>query len=189
MLLNSVKFIQSATHWKQFPTCKKFQVALAGRSNSGKSSFINSLTGHKISKVSGTPGKTRFLNIFDFKNLFWLVDMPGYGYGSRSHKEREKWKKMVEDYLSNSPSLKGVILFMDIRRQWDLEEAQLADFCRIVNKKTVVVLTKMDKLSYSQRKQKKINLEKASNLLCFSTSSLKKQGAKEVVNYIIKNWM
>jgi len=189
LFLNSVKFIQSATHWKQFPNCKKLQVALAGRSNSGKSSFINSLTGHKIAKVSGTPGKTRFLNIFDFKNLFWLVDMPGYGYGSRSHKEQEKWKKMVEDYLSNSPFLKGVILFMDIRRQWSWEEVQLVNFCRTVNRETIVILTKTDKLSYSQRKQKKTNLEKASGLLCFSISSSKKQGIAEVVDYIIKNWI
>ncbi len=162
---------------------------MAGRSNSGKSSFVNSLTGRKIAKVSGTPGKTRFLNIFDFKNLFLLIDMPGYGYGSRSHKEREKWKKMVEDYLSNSPSLKGVILFMDIRRQWNREESQLVDFCKAVNRKTVVVLTKTDKLSYSQRKQKKINLEKSSGLPCFSISSSKKQGTIEVVDYIIKNWI
>ena len=102
--------------------------------------------------------------------------MPGYGYGARSHKERENWKKMVEDYLLNSPSLKGMILFMDIRRQWSQEEIQLVDFCKAINIRVVVVLTKADKLSRFQWKQKTYNLEKDSGLPCFTISSLKKMG-------------
>ena len=189
MFLSSVKFIQSVNHWEELHPFKKPHIALAGRSNSGKSSFINSLTGQKTAKVSRIPGKTRSLNIFGFKNLFFLVDMPGYGYGARSHKERKEWKKMVDDYLLNSPFLKGMILFMDIRRQWSQEEDQIVTFSRAINKEIVIVLTKMDKFSFSQQKQKKNHLEKTSDLPCFAISSLKKQGTQKVINYIIRNWI
>ena len=77
--MGRVRFVQSASRWGQFPDGKMPQVAIAGRSNSGKSSFINCLANQKIAKVSGTPGKTRLLNIFDVEQRFWLVDMPGYG--------------------------------------------------------------------------------------------------------------
>ncbi len=187
--METVKFLQSASHWKQFPVGKNPQVALAGRSNSGKSSFVNTLARRKTAKISGTPGKTCLLNIFDFKNLFWLVDMPGYGYGARSHKERESWKKMVEGYLLNSLSLKGVILLMDIRRQWSQEEIQLVDFCKAMDTEIMVVLTKADKLPRSQWKPMVPYLQKSSGLPCFAISSLKKWGTREVVDYIIKNWI
>ena len=94
--MSKVRFIQSASRFDQFPPGKMPQVAIAGRSNSGKSSFINTLARQKVAKVSGTPGKTRLLNIFDVESKFWLVDMPGYGYAARSHKERDDWEKMIE---------------------------------------------------------------------------------------------
>lgn len=187
--MKSVKFIQSASHWNQFPLNHAPQVALAGRSNSGKSSFINSLAHQKVAKASGTPGKTCLLNIFDFKGEFWFVDMPGYGYAARSHKERKSWKKMVEGYLLNTQSLKGLILFMDIRRQWNRDETQIVDFCRILNMGVVVVLTKADKLSHSNGKQKTLGLKKELNLPCFAISSPKKQGIRKVLDYIIRNWI
>lgn len=187
--MGSVNFIQSASHWNQFPLSQTPQVALAGHSNSGKSSFINSLGHQKVAKVSGTPGKTCFLNIFNFKDRFWLIDMPGYGYTTRSHKERKNWEKMIEGYLLSSPSLKGLILLMDIRRQWSQAETQIVDLCRMTNRGIVIILNKADKLSFSQRKQKTLKFEKDFDLPCFAISSIKRWGTKRVINYIMENWI
>ena len=211
--MKTVNFIKSASHWNQFPDSQKVQIALAGRSNSGKSSFINSLTNTKVAKVSGNPGKTSLLNIFDFKAKFWIVDMPGYGYASRSHKERKNWQKMIEGYLSNSPLLKGLILFIDIRRQWSEEESQIVELSKILHKKILVVLTKADKLSHLQQKKKLIefnqsflkiqktiekkkgkvsssfNREREPITSFFVISSVKKKGVREVIDYILKNWI
>ena len=211
--MKTVKFIKSASHWNQFPKNQKVQIAFVGRSNSGKSSFINALGNPKIAKVSGNPGKTSLLNIFDFEAKFWIVDMPGYGYARRSHKEQKNWKKMIEGYLSNSPMLKGLILFIDIRRQWSEAESQIVELSNSLNKKILVVLTKADKLSHLQQKKKimefnqsclkiqktinkkKIETSKSPNrekdltYSCFAVSSVKKRGVKEVIDYILKNWI
>ena len=188
-ILGSVRFVQSASGWKQFPAGNPPHLALAGRSNSGKSSFLNTLAGRKVAKVSSNPGKTRLLNLFDFENRLWLVDMPGYGYASCSHQERESWKKMVEDYLTECHSLKGLILLMDIRRSWSLEEKRLVDFCEVSDLKVLIGLTKADKLSFSQWKSKTMELEKQLNLPCFALSSLKKWGARELMGHILKHWV
>ena len=92
----SVRFLQSGENWNQLPT-QLPHVVISGRSNCGKSSFINALAGQKIAKVSQVPGKTRLLNLFSFQDKFFLVDTPGYGYAARSHGEKEKWKPMMEN--------------------------------------------------------------------------------------------
>lgn len=187
--MGPVRFVQSATHLSQFPVSSLPQVAIAGRSNSGKSSFINTMANQKIAKVSGKPGKTRLLNIFDFSNKFLLVDMPGYGYAARSFSERNQWEKMIEDYLVQSEQLRGLILVMDIRRDWSDEENMILDFCVAMDLKLVVALTKADKLSRSKWKSRQIQLQKDLNIPCFPLSSLKKWGVSEVVGHVLKNWL
>jgi GTP-binding protein len=187
--LGKVRFVQSASRYDQFPAGKMPQVAIAGRSNSGKSSFINTLARQKIAKVSGTPGKTRLLNIFDVESKFWLVDMPGYGYAARSHKERDDWEKMIEGYLVNSESLRGLILLMDVRRKWSDEESMLLDFCSAMDLGLVVGLTKADKLSRSQWKSRVLQLEKQIGAPVFALSSLKKWGISDITGYVLKNWI
>ena len=187
--MGRVRFVKSASHWSQFPEGNKPQVAIAGRSNSGKSSYINSLAHQKIAKVSGKPGKTRLLNIFDVEDRFWLIDMPGYGYAARSFKERNQWEKMIENYLLNAPNLKGLILLLDIRRDWDEEESMLLDFCNSQDLQIVVGLTKADKLSRSQWKSKAIQMEKQLGVPCFALSSLKNWGIRDVTGHIFKNWL
>lgn len=187
--MTTVRFVKSAAKLDQFPPNSLPQVAIAGRSNSGKSSFINTLAHQKIAKVSGTPGKTRLLNIFDVEKKYWLVDMPGYGYAARSHKERIQWEKMIESYLVQTAELRGLILLMDIRRNWSEEESMIVDFCTAMDLKTVIGLTKADKLSRSQWKARTMKMEKNLEIPCFALSSLKNWGIKELTAYVIKNWV
>ncbi len=187
--MSQVRFVKSATLLSQFPPGHMPQVAIAGRSNSGKSSFINTLARSKIAKVSGTPGKTRLLNIFDVESKFYLVDMPGYGYAARSHSERGEWEKMIEDYLVNSEHLKGIVLLMDVRRKWSEEESMILDFCNAMNLGLVVGLTKGDKLSKSKWKSTVLQLEKQLGVPVFACSSLKKWGISDITGHILKNWI
>lgn len=187
--MSKVQFVKSASRFDQFPPGNKPQVAIAGRSNSGKSSFINTLARSKIAKVSGTPGKTRLLNIFNVENKFLLIDMPGYGYAARSHKEREDWEKMIGDYLVNSESLRGLILLMDVRRKWSEEESMLLDFCNATGLNIIVGLTKGDKLSRSKWKSTVLQLEKQLGVPVFALSSLKKWGISDITGHVLKNWI
>jgi GTP-binding protein len=184
-----IRFIQSASRYSQFPPGKSPQVAIAGRSNSGKSSFINSLARQKVAKVSGTPGKTRLLNIFDVEKKFWLVDMPGYGYAARSHSERQEWEKMIENYLVESKQLQGLILLMDIRRKWSEEETMILDFCQAMDLGVVVGLTKADKLSRSKWKSAVMQAEKQLGVPVYALSSLKKWGMSDILGHVLKNWI
>lgn len=187
--MSKVKFVKSASQLDQFPPGKMPQVAIAGRSNSGKSSFINTLARSKVAKVSGTPGKTRLLNIFDVESKFYLVDMPGYGYAARSHSERNEWEKMIEKYLVNSEQLRGLILLMDIRRKWSDEESMIFDFCQAMNLGLIVGLTKADKLSRSQWKSTVMQMEKQLGVPVFALSSLKKWGFSDITGHVLKNWI
>lgn len=107
---------------KDFPESKMKEIAMAGRSNAGKSSLINIWANTKIAKVSQSPGKTRLLNFFNMNNSYIIVDMPGYGYASRGGDEVTAWRKMVENYLKQRPQLAGLVLVMDIARDWEDDE-------------------------------------------------------------------
>src|SRR6478752_7250400 len=109
----TIQFIKSAVLPKDYPIHKMAEVAIAGRSNAGKSSFINALTRDKVAKVSSTPGKTRLLNFFNMADSYVLVDMPGYGFASRSNSEVLEWHEMIETYLMSRENLVGLILVMD----------------------------------------------------------------------------
>jgi GTP-binding protein len=157
-------FIKSAVYPQDYPRPGKIEVALAGRSNSGKSSFINALVGSKIAKVSQVPGKTRLLNFFAVGDQYILVDMPGYGFAARSGKEMEEWSQMVEGYLTVRETLGGLLLTMDIRRKWDQEEKMLKEFCDRVGLPLIVILTKADKVSRAQGIQAVQLMKKANHL-------------------------
>ncbi|WP_413558462.1 ribosome biogenesis GTP-binding protein YihA/YsxC [Bdellovibrio sp. HCB209] len=185
-----IRFIKSAVLEKDYPVHKKAEVAIAGRSNAGKSSFINGLATNKIAKVSSTPGKTRLLNFFDVADTFVLVDMPGYGFAARSGDEIRDWHKMIEVYLNSRESLAGLILIMDIRRSWSEDEELLRRFSEAQGFPLAVVLTKADKMSRSQMLQAIAKLKKQTGLSAvFGTSALKKTGQEEVEDYIYENWI
>ena len=132
------------------------QIALAGRSNVGKSSLVNALAGRKsLAKVSATPGKTRSLNFYRVEpHPFYVVDLPGYGYARCSKQEREKWGLLMQRYLVNCASLKALALLLDCRLPPQKLDQQLADFARNHGITLLPVLTKADKCTQKERSQR-----------------------------------
>ena len=154
------------------------QIALAGRSNVGKSSLINALAGRKqLAKTSGTPGKTRSINYYRINTLeAFLVDLPGYGYAKCSQEERNAWAKLLEYYLSSIPGLKGMILLLDARHEPQTIDKNLAAYANSLHLPLTPILTKIDKCSKREiQNNQKLwqNLLKTEILL---TSATKKQG-------------
>ena len=133
-----------------------FQIALAGRSNVGKSSLVNALARRRqLAKISATPGKTRSINFYWVEpDGFTLVDLPGYGYARCSHEERRSWAKLIEYYLTDRPSLKALALLLDCRIPPQALDRELADFARGHGIPLLPVLTKADKCSQTERAKK-----------------------------------
>ena len=124
------------------------EVAVAGRSNVGKSSLLNSLVRRKsFARVSRTPGRTREINFFRINNGFVLVDLPGYGYARVSKEKKSEWRPMIESYLRRTSQLRGIVLLLDIRREPSDDDRAMLDFLAEVEVPTIVALTKTDKLS------------------------------------------
>lgn len=184
-----VRFLKSGVTPADYPFPYKPEVAIVGRSNAGKSSFINAVTGQKIAKVSQTPGKTRLLNFFEVDERLYLVDMPGYGFATGDRREVESWREMIETYLRERDTLKGVLLIMDIRRDWSPEEEMLRAWLEHHGIRMAIVLNKADKLSRSQIlvRQKEI-VPHTAGAPVFVLSSLKKQGLENVRNLLLKEW-
>jgi len=157
MRAKRAKFVVSATKPSNFPAPALPEVAFAGRSNVGKSTLINTLTGvNKLAKTSNTPGRTRLLNWFEVvppkgKELAF-VDLPGYGYAKVSKSMREQWGEVIEAYLASRPVLRAVIVLIDARRGARDEEAELCAWLEAESIPAIVVLTKSDKLAKSKRK-------------------------------------
>mgnify|MGYP006279646651 CR=1 FL=1 len=137
----------------QIPRVDHPQVAMAGRSNVGKSSLINCLAGQrKLAKTSASPGKTRSLNFYRAQpGDFYLVDLPGYGYARCSKAEREKWGKLVHDYFTSNPWIKGVVVLLDCRLSPQALDLELLAYLQNLGLPIAPVLTKVDKCNQKQR--------------------------------------
>jgi GTP-binding protein len=142
---------------EQMPELAASQVALAGRSNVGKSSLINRLAGRKsLARISSTPGKTRSVNFYRVRDEDWyLVDLPGYGYARVSKKEREKWSVIVAAYMKDNPVLKAVVLLIDCRLDPQAKDLELLDYVRGMSIPLIPVLTKADKCKQSERDRRR----------------------------------
>jgi GTP-binding protein len=152
MVIKSAEFIKSAAGTEGFYRCEKKQFAVAGRSNVGKSSFINMLAGRKkLAKTSRTPGRTRLINYFDFGE-FILTDLPGYGFAAVAKAEKAKWGGLIESYLEGEPTLARVILLVDIRHTPTEQDAQLTRYLYAKRIPFQVAATKADKLPRSKLK-------------------------------------
>ncbi len=183
-------FVKSAVFPQDYPLPGKMEIAIAGRSNAGKSSFINTLVGSKIAKVSQVPGKTRLLNFFDIGGKYILVDMPGYGFAARSRGEQEDWSQMVESYLTIRESLGGLLLIMDIRRSWDEEEQMLKEFTDRVGLPMIVVLTKADRISKSQALRAQQVIKKTSDVKhVFVVSNMQISSVRSVEDFFFAEWI
>jgi GTP-binding protein len=148
--IGEVEFAGAIGQPGQAPPAALGQVAIAGRSNVGKSSLVNAVVGRKrIARVSGTPGKTREINFYAIDDRFFLVDLPGYGFARAPDAVRDAWKRLVEDYLSDNDRLQGLVLLLDARRGVQAADRQLLDYLGENGIPVLVVLTKIDKLNRS----------------------------------------
>ena len=139
----------AAGGWR--PPAELPEIAIAGRSNVGKSSLINRLLQRKkVARVSNTPGRTREINFFRVNDAFIFADLPGYGYAKVSKTMRAEWRPLVEGYLKQSPTLRGVVQLLDIRRDPTDDDILMLDFLAAANVPVMVVLTKTDKLTAAQ---------------------------------------
>lgn len=140
----------SPSGWK--PVSELPEIAFSGRSNVGKSSLLNKLVRRKaLARVSGTPGKTREINFFRVNDAFHLVDLPGYGYARVSKVTRDAWRPLIEGFLRTSKQLRGVVQLVDARHPPSGDDLRMMDFLASLGVPTVVVATKVDKLSRSER--------------------------------------
>jgi GTP-binding protein len=146
-----VSFLVSAFRESHYPPADKPEVAFAGRSNVGKSSLINTvLNRKKLARTSSTPGRTQAINFFSVDELFYVVDLPGYGFARVPLTVRASWGKMVDAYLRRRSNLKAMVVIIDIRRGLSQGDVDLLFLLNDLGKKAIVVLTKADKVSRQQ---------------------------------------
>jgi GTP-binding protein len=152
LVIRSLEFLggmASVDGWRPEPTLP--EVAFAGRSNVGKSSLLNRLVGRKkLARVSNTPGRTREVNFFKVNGNFVLVDLPGYGYARISKEQRAAWRPLIESYLSGSPQLRGIVHLLDARHDPTPDDVDMLNFLADLGVPTIIVLTKIDKLTAAQ---------------------------------------
>jgi len=185
MKINSVEFITSAVRKSQYPIDKKVEFLMIGRSNVGKSSFINTLVNRKnIARTSSIPGKTQTLNFFLINDLFYLVDVPGYGFAKVSKSLKNKFGMIIEDYLKERDNLKMVFMLIDFRHKPTNDDILMYDYLKYYNIPVTIIATKADKVSRnSYTKNEKIiretlNLVDGDDIILFS--SVNKTGKQEV---------
>ena len=185
--IKNAVFIKSAADRSGFLSGEKPQIAVAGKSNVGKSSFINFLANNgKLARTSNTPGRTRLINYFDFGS-FLLVDLPGYGFAKAPKAEQERWGIFLEDYLRGEPALRRVILLVDIRHDPTREDQMLVDYLYANTIPFSVIATKEDKLRKSEIRPRLTSIANALALGAdnlFSVSSEKKTGRERVISLL-----
>lgn len=186
MQIKSVEEPQIAVRLSQYPEGDKPEFLLLGRSNVGKSSFINTIVERKnFARTSSKPGKTQTLNFYLVNNDFYIVDVPGYGYAVSSKESRKKYGLMIEDYLKNRSNLSKVFLLVDYRHKPTEDDCLMYDFLKFYAKEVVVVTTKYDKITKNNRiKQDKLIKEtlKIDDFVPFSIMT--KKGKSEVHDII-----
>ena len=191
MKIKSVSFVVSNTDHKKCPEDGLPEFAFIGRSNVGKSSLINLLTGNKkLAKTSSTPGKTQLINHFVINDQWYLVDLPGYGYAKVSKSARSNWEKFIADYLTNRKSLMNIFILLDSRLDPQKIDLEFINWCGEKQLPFVLVFTKIDKLSSSalQRNTSKFKKEMLKTWEemppVFTTSSISGFGNEPILNYI-----
>jgi GTP-binding protein len=154
------QFLTSASKLSQCPADEGWEVAFAGRSNAGKSSAINSLTGNrKLARTSKTPGRTQLINFFELSDSQRLVDLPGYGFAKVPESVKREWVRQLENYLQKRQCLRGMILLMDIRRPLQEFDQQMLDWAVAAGMPVHILLTKADKLKKGPAKSALLKLQ------------------------------
>jgi len=198
MKIESAIFLQSNTDYTKCPAPDKPEYAFIGRSNVGKSSLINMITGKpSLAKTSQTPGKTQLINHFLINQKWYLVDLPGYGYARASQKEREKWDKMIKNYLKNRPNLYCTFVLIDSRHPAQKKDLDFMQWMAENNLPFTILFTKTDK--QSKTRTQTLIKEYGNQMLdyweemppWFATSAAAKEGKEELLKFIDElnqNW-
>ncbi|MDR0880353.1 MAG: ribosome biogenesis GTP-binding protein YihA/YsxC [Clostridioides sp.] len=193
MKIRSSEITMSAVHKHQYPAEGIPEIALAGRSNVGKSSIVNTLLNRRnFARTSQTPGKTRTINFYLINEEFYFVDLPGYGYARVAKSEKGKWGEIMERYLEDRDELCAIFLLVDIRHEPTGDDKLMYEWIKHYGYNCVVVATKSDKISRGQY-QKHINiirkkLQMASDEKVIPVSSLKKTGVDDLWNEIVAQY-
>ena len=193
--ISSSKLDTIAVRRSQYPSENKPEFLLVGRSNVGKSSFINTILNQKnLARTSSRPGKTQTLNFYLVNDSFYLVDVPGYGYASVNHEQQKKMGLMIEEYLEKRDEMKRVFMLVDFRIKPTENDLLMYQFLKYYNIPVTIVLTKTDKVPSSKKERNlklikdTINLAVGDDLVLFS--NLNKQGRNEILkileNYVIE---
>ena len=192
MKISNVELSISAVRQSQYPVSSLPEFLIVGRSNVGKSSFVNTLINRKnYARTSSKPGKTQTLNFYKINDDFYFVDVPGYGYAITDKKTQMKFGKMIEDYVANREQLKEVFMLIDFRHKPSSDDILMYKYyLKYYNLKVTVVATKIDKISFGQREKYKniilntLELQEGDKLVLFS--SVTKDGKKEIYGEIEK---
>lgn len=186
MRINEAEFVISAMRISQYPTDNLPEFMLVGRSNVGKSSFINMIAGNKkLARISSTPGKTRFLNFYLLNKSFYFVDVPGYGYAQVSKKEQKKFGLMIEEYLEKRENLVRTYMLVDLRHKPSDDDVLMYNYLKYYNLPVTIIATKADKVSKNKReKQAKLindtlNLKEGDSFIIVSNDT--KEGKTKVL--------
>ena len=156
MKISSVNLVISAVRRSQYPTDNKSEFLLVGRSNVGKSSFINTLINRKnYARTSATPGKTQTINFYLVDDMFYLVDAPGYGYAQVNKKKQKKFGLMMEDYLTSRKNLKQVFMLIDFRHKLSNDDIMMYNFLKYYKLPVTIVATKVDKIPITKQQQQR----------------------------------
>ncbi|RWR11130.1 ribosome biogenesis GTP-binding protein YihA/YsxC [Siminovitchia fortis] len=178
MKVNNVEMVISAVKPDQYPDDGLPEFALAGRSNVGKSSFINKMINRKsLARTSSKPGKTQTLNFYRIEETLYFVDVPGYGFAKVSKREREAWGQMIETYLTTRKELRAVMLIVDLRHPPTEDDVLMYDFLKHYEIPCVVIATKADKIprgkwsKHSKITKEKLNMIPEDELIIFSSET------------------
>ena len=189
MKINTSELAVIATRRSQYPNLELPEFLLVGRSNVGKSSFINTVLGRKdLARVSSTPGKTQTLNFYLVNNSFYLVDVPGYGYASVNHEQQKKFGLMIEEYLAKRKELKRVFMIVDFRIKPTEDDVLMYQFLKYYDIPVTLILNKTDKVGSSKRERSiktilsTLDVSKEDNYIEFS--SVTKKGREDVLDLI-----
>lgn len=180
-----IGFIKSCPGPDHLPADNLPELCLAGRSNVGKSSLLNSLAGgRQVARTSARPGCTQFLNLYSVAGGFYFVDLPGYGYAKAPEKERDRWVGWIAEYLMERTPLRGVILLVDARHPCLPADVQMSDFLRERGRPYIIALTKADKL---KRGKLASSARKAQDMgPVIPVSSVSGQGLRELKRWIFQ---
>ncbi len=186
MKINSVDLAISAVRRSQYPTDGKPEFLLVGRSNVGKSSFINTLINRKnYARTSATPGKTQTINFYLVNNSFYLVDAPGYGFATLSKEKQKKFGLMMEDYLEHRETLKQVFMLVDFRHKPTNDDMAMYNYLKYYKIPVTIVATKTDKIGITQHQKQRntildsLDLVVGDDFIMFS--NITKDGKDDVI--------